>query len=159
MEERHSSIGGRSIALLGLGTAAAGAMGLYLYRKPRLRSRMRNADSIGEAATLLGKQVREDSANAAGAMMHTMSGGVTRRLRGARRFIGTRFVRGKQSARRKTAAAKTAARHAKNETKHLARSAKADARNATEHARLEAEHLKDELNEARDFAAQRTAGA
>lgn len=152
----HRFITGRSLPLLGIGTLAAGAMGLYMYRSPRLRKKIRNADTVREAATLITKQVRDDSADMADTMKHTMKGGVSKRLRRTRNFLGSRFLRLKRSAERKTPA-KVAARHAKHEAKHMARTAKADARHASEHANIEAQHMMNEMKEAKDLAMNRAA--
>lgn len=149
---------GRSLYLLGMGTVAGGAMGLYMYRSPRLRKKIRHADSVREAATLITKQVRDDSADMAGTMKHTMKGGVTKRLRRTRNFLGSRFLRRKRAAERKTPA-KVAAQHAKHEAKHMARTAKAEARHASEHANIEAQHMMDEMKEAKDLSMNKMANA
>lgn len=156
MPNTTSPTGRSSLPLISIGALVAGAMGLYLYRRPRLRAKMRNAESMREAASLFTKQVRHDGADAADSMIHTVSSGVSRKLRRTRAFLGRRFMH-RKSAVRRGSPIKIAARHAKNEVKHLARAAQADVRHAAKHGQIEAEHLMDEMKEARDLSANRAA--
>lgn len=84
----------RTTMLLGTGLAAVAGLGAYLYKKPRLRRQMRKADTVKDAAMLLGSEIRHDSADMAHDVVSSVTGSAADGLKtvqsklGLRRFIG-----------------------------------------------------------------------
>lgn len=153
-EHQNRHISGRAMALLGLG-AAAGAIGTYLYKKPRLRTRIWHAGSVGKAAKLLTTEIQHDSKEMADTMMSNVSQGVADSLRKTQRALGLRFHRRNTPAR----AAKTVARQARTEVRHLKETAKTDAKHTAETAKNDLRHAADKAHEAGHRVLDRAATA
>lgn len=142
-QHQYHGMNKRAMLLLGL-TAAAGVVGTYLYKKPRLRTRMWHARSVTKAARLLGTEIQHDSKEVADNMMSTMSQGVADGLRKTQRALGLRFHRKAAPVR----AARVAAREARKEVRHLKDTAKADAKHVAETAKNDLEDLGEEMHQA-----------
>lgn len=140
ISENHRRTPKGTIALLGAGAAAAG-LGAYLYRKPKLRKKMWKAGSVTQAATVMGQEIRQDSAEMADTVVSTMSENVADGLKKVRKGLGSRFLRGRR-------VAKNEARHLKSEMKDSKAAIQAAKDEAKDVARSEAQHLKNETREA-----------
>lgn len=131
----------RSLYLLGIG--AGSALGTYLYRNPKVRKDLRNAESVGEAANALASHMKEDAMET----MHAVSDSVSDNMKKTRKTLGQRFFgRGKSKNR-------IGLKHLKNEASHLANVAKNEARHASGALKNEMTRLKNEADEVRDVAA------
>ncbi len=142
-----------SLTLLGLGAAAGSALGMYLYKHPKLRKQMKKADSVRDAAGILTTQIKHDTTDMAHEVTATMADGVANGLQQTRDVLGLRFLR---RGNKKMTAAKAGARHVKNEVKNIARTAKREATHVAQTAADEAHRVKDEALEARDLLAAET---
>ncbi len=127
------------LALLGAGAAAGGALGMYIYKSPKLRRQMRKAESVREAATLLKEQIKQDSAEVANTAVASMAGNIAGSLTDVKRTLGSRFLH-------KRGVARQEARHLRSEARHSARVTKRAARHAAKTAKHEVKHLRDEAN-------------
>gem|GEM_PF-5363803 len=123
-----------SLALLGIGAAAGGALGMYLYRSPRLRRQMRKAKTVKEATSILAEQIRHDSADTAHEIMAAAADNAAKSLKQTRSALGLRFLRGRTTARKE-------AKHLKREVKRSAQTTKAVATAAKNTAAREVEHV------------------
>lgn len=139
----------RSLKLLGIGAAASSALGVYLYKHPKLRKQMRKADTVRDAAGILTSQLSHDSADVAKEMVAGMTNGVVEGLSRTRKALGKRFF----PAQEKMTPVKAGIKHVKNEVKHMARAAKTEASHARQIAANEISRVKDEAMEARDLLA------
>lgn len=119
------------IALLGAGAVAAAGLGTYLYNKPKLRRNLRKAHSVKEAASMVGTELRQDSAEMANTMMSTVAEGTASRLQKVRSMLGSRFS------------------STKNVAKQEAKRMKREVKRAKKVAHAEAKHLKNEMKESR----------
>jgi len=135
----------RSLKLLGLGAAAGSALGVYLYKNPKLRKKMKKADSVKDAAGILTSQIKDDSVTVTQDMMEAASTSVSNGLANTRDAIGKGFNGKKMSA------AKAGMRHLKNEGRHIGRTAKTAAKHVAETVSNEMSRVKDEAGEARDL--------
>lgn len=131
----------KSLYLLGIG--AGSALGTYLYRNPKVRKDLRNAESVSEAANTLASHMKEDAMETA----HAMSDSVADNMKKTKKTLGQRFFgRGKSNAR-------IGLKHIKNEATHLTNVAKNEARHASGALKNEMSRLKNEAGEAKDLAA------
>lgn len=130
--------------LLGIGTA--GALGTYLYKKPKLRKKLWKSHSAAEAAAMIGTEMQKDASILAEDVKERASHNrMTNFLSRSKRTLGKRFGSMKREARHEARTAKTAAKHAKNV-------AEVEAEHMKDMAKDEAEHLLTE-QEQRSMAA------
>jgi hypothetical protein len=126
---------------MGMTAIGGTALGMYLYRHPRLRKKLWHAGSLANAAVILRDSIRHDVKSTADHALSSMAGGIAGGLRTTKRMLGSRLLHRGTRARQEM-------RHLRHEARHARAATGRAARHAKETAEQEAAHMLEETREA-----------